>query len=261
MVAQAGLTGVNFAIAETGGVVVVTNEGNADMGTSLPLLHIACMGLEKLVPRAKDLGVFLRILARSGTGQPASVYATHFHGPVRGGEMHVVLVDNGRSAQLGSEVLRRSLSCIRCGACLNTCPVYRRSGGYAYGYIIPGPIGSVLGPQRSAAASDLPFASSLCGSCSDVCPVKIDIHHELIALRREMVAQGRTPQGRRALMKLLAWVLRHRALYEAVGRVARFLLRRMPGALRFGPVAAWRRGRDLPPAPAESFRDLLRRER
>ena len=261
LAAQAGITGVNFAIAETGGVVVVTNEGNADMGTSLPPLHIACMGLEKIVPRARDLGIFLRVLARSATGQPASVYATHFHGPVRGGEMHVVIVDNGRSAQLGSEVFRRSLSCIRCGACLNTCPVYRRSGGYAYGYLIPGPIGSVLGPQRTAEASDLPFASSLCGSCTDVCPVKIDVHHELLALRRVMVVQGRTPPGKRTLLRLLAWVLRHRAAYEAVGRLARFFLRRMPGALRFGPVGAWARGRELPAAPAESFRDMMRRER
>ena len=261
LAAQAGITGVNFAIAETGGVVVVTNEGNADMGTSLPPLHIACMGLEKIVPRARDLGIFLRVLARSATGQPASVYATHFHGPVRGGEMHVVIVDNGRSAQLGSEVFRRSLSCIRCGACLNTCPVYRRSGGYAYGYLIPGPIGSVLGPQRTAEASDLPFASSLCGSCTDVCPVKIDVHHELLALRRVMVVQGRTPPGKRTLLRLLAWVLRHRAAYEAVGRLARFVLRRMPGALRFGPVGVWARGRELPAAPAESFRDIMRRER
>jgi L-lactate dehydrogenase complex protein LldF len=261
MAAQAGMTGVNFAIAETGGVVVVTNEGNADMGTSLPPLHIACMGLEKIVPRARDLGVFLRVLARSATGQPSSVYATHFHGPVRGGEMHVVIVDNGRSVQLGSEVFRRSLSCIRCGACLNTCPVYRRSGGYAYGYLIPGPIGSVLGPQRSAEASDLPFASSLCGSCTDVCPVKIDVHHELLALRHEMVIQGRTAHGKRTLLRLIAWVLRHRAAYEAVGRLARFCLRRMPGVLRFGPVAAWARGRELPPAPAESFRDMMRRGR
>jgi L-lactate dehydrogenase complex protein LldF len=129
--AQAGLTGVNFAIAETGGVVVCTNEGNADMGASLPPLHIACMGIEKLIPRAADLSVFLRLLARSGTGQPITAYTSHFNGPLRGGEMHVVIVDNGRRRILGKETLRRSLGCICCGACMNTCTVYRRSGGYS----------------------------------------------------------------------------------------------------------------------------------
>ena len=147
MGAQAGLTGVNFAVAETGGVVVCTNEGNADMGASLPRLHIACMGIEKLIPRAAHLSVFLRLLARSGTGQPITGYTSHFNGPVRGGEMHVVIVDNGRSRILGQEAFRRSLGCIRCGACMNTCPVYRRSGGYSYGYTVPGPIGSILAPQ------------------------------------------------------------------------------------------------------------------
>ena len=128
--ADAGLTGVNFAIAETGGFVVCTNEGNADLGVSLPKLHIACMGIEKLIPRAKDLGVFLRLLARSATGQPITTYSSHFHGPLPGGELHIVLVDNGRSEILGSDEFRRSLNCIRCGACMNTCPVYRRSGGH-----------------------------------------------------------------------------------------------------------------------------------
>ena len=259
--AQAGITGVNFALADTGGVVVITNEGNADMGTSLPPLHVACMGVEKVIPRARDLGVLLRVLARSATGQPASVYATHFHGPLAGGEMHVVVVDNGRSAILARETFRRSLACIRCGACLNTCPVYRRSGGYSYGAVIPGPIGSVLSPLRDPRAhADLPFASSLCGSCSDVCPVKIDLHHELLALRRELAGRGLVPLGKRLSMKLMSFVMQRPWLYALVGRVARFLLRAAPWALRLGPGAAWARQRAFPPGPRASFREIWERE-
>ncbi|HZY03245.1 MAG TPA: lactate utilization protein B [Anaeromyxobacteraceae bacterium] len=258
--AQAGITGVNFAIAETGGVVVVTNEGNADMGTSLPPIHVACMGVEKVVPRARDLGVLLRVLARSATGQPSSVYASHFHGPLPGGEMHVVIVDNGRSAILARDAFRPSLWCIRCGACLNTCPVYRRSGGYSYGATIPGPIGSVLSALRNPRAhADLPFASSLCGSCSDVCPVRIDLHQELLAFRRELAGQGLVPLRKRLAMKAASLVMRRPALYALAGRVVRFLLRAAPWALRLGPGAAWARQRALPPGPRESFRDLWQR--
>jgi L-lactate dehydrogenase complex protein LldF len=261
LAAQAGLTGVNFALADTGGFVVVTNEGNADMGTSLPPLHIASMGVEKVIPRARDLGIFLRVLARSATGQPVSSYTTHFHGPIRGGELHVVVVDNGRSASLASPAFRRSLSCIRCAACLNTCPVYRRSGGYSYTYLIPGPIGSVLGPQRDARANaSLPFASSLCGSCSDVCPVKIDVHHELLALRGALAEQGQVAAGKRLSMWFLGFLLRHPALYELAGRMARLVLRRLPALARLGPGGVWARQRELPPAPAESFREMMRRQ-
>ena len=261
LAAQAGLTGVNFALADTGGFVVVTNEGNADMGTSLPPLHIASMGVEKVIPRARDLGIFLRVLARSATGQPVSSYTTHFHGPIRGGELHVVVVDNGRSASLASPAFRRSLSCIRCGACLNTCPVYRRSGGYSYTYLIPGPIGSVLGPQRDARANaSLPFASSLCGSCSDVCPVKIDVHHELLALRGALAEHGQVAAGKRLSMWFLGFLLRRPALYELAGRMARLVLRRLPALARLGPGGVWARQRELPPAPAESFREMMRRQ-
>ena len=260
LAAQAGLTGVNFALADTGGFVVVTNEGNADMGTSLPPLHIASMGVEKVIPRARDLGIFLRVLARSATGQPVSSYTTHFHGPIRGGELHVVVVDNGRSASLASPAFRRSLSCIRCGACLNTCPVYRRSGGYSYTYLIPGPIGSVLGPQRDARANaSLPFASSLCGSCSDVCPVQVDLHHQLLALRADVAARGILPWGKRMGMRLAGLVLRHPSLYRLAGGLARRALRGAPGLVRIGPAATWARQRQLPGAPSESFREIWRR--
>ncbi len=257
LAAQAGLTGVNFAVAETGGVVVCTNEGNADMGTSLPPIHIACMGVEKLVPRLADLGIFTRLLARSATGQPVTTYTSHFHGPMRGGELHVVIVDNGRSALLAAEGHRRALSCIRCGACMNTCPVFRRSGGYSYGAVIPGPIGSILSPARDPARhASLPFASSLCGSCTDVCPVRIDLHHQLLAWRGELVAQGRLAAGKHLAMKVASLLLRHPALYALSGRVGRFLLRHLPRALLYSRWNAWGRQRELPPAPVKSFREL-----
>jgi L-lactate dehydrogenase complex protein LldF len=261
MAAQAGLTGVNFAVAEIGGIVVCTNEGNADMGTSLPPLHIACMGVEKLVPRAKDLGVFLRVLARSATGQPVTTYSTHFCGPMRGGELHVVIVDNGRSAILAREAFRRSLTCIRCGACMNTCPVFRRSGGYSYGYTIPGPIGSLLAPLRDPRRhTSLPFASSLCGSCTDVCPVKIDLHDQLYAMRQELVREKLVPLRKRLSMAVLGFVLARPWAYRLAGKLVRWLVPRMPRALVYGGWNAWGRQRELPPMPKESFRDLLKRE-
>ncbi|MGJ5819578.1 lactate utilization protein B [Paludibaculum fermentans] len=259
--AQAGLTGVNFAIASTGGVVVCTNEGNADMGTSLPPLHIACMGVEKIVPRPQDLAIFLRLLARSATGQPVTTYTSHFHGPLPGGEMHVVIVDNGRARILGEEAFRRSLSCIRCGACMNTCPVYRRSGGYSYGYTVPGPIGSILGPQRDPAAyGSLPFASSLCGSCTDVCPVKIDLHHELLAFRQELAKKGYLPWQKRFSMWVMGQVLARRWAFLLGGKLMRSLMPLLPRALVYGPWNPWGKQRELPPMPRESFRDLLRKE-
>jgi L-lactate dehydrogenase complex protein LldF len=262
MTADAGLTGVNFAVAETGGLVVCTNEGNADMGTHLPRLHVACMGVEKVVPRLADLAVFLRLLARSATGQPVTTYTSHFHGPVAGGELHVVVVDAGRSAILADAAFRRSLACIRCGACLNTCPVYRRSGGYSYGYVVPGPIGALLASARDGRAhASLPFASTLCGSCDDVCPVRIDIHDELLARRGDLVRRGIVPLRKRLALRLLGFVLGHRAVYEAAGRLARFALRTLPRPLLYGPWNAWGRRRELPEAPRESFRETWRRTR
>jgi L-lactate dehydrogenase complex protein LldF len=261
MAAQAGITGVNFAVAETGGVVVCTNEGNADMGTSLPPLHIACMGVEKLIPRLQDLAVLLRLLARSATGQPVTTYTSHFNRPIRGGELHFVIVDNGRSRILGEESFRRSLSCIRCGACMNTCPVFRRSGGYSYGYTIPGPIGSILGPQRDPKAhASLPFASSLCGSCSDVCPVKIDLHHELYEFRQELVRRKLVPRQKRLGMAAMGFVLARPWAYRMAGALMRGIVPRLPRALLYGPWNLWGRQRELPPMPRHSFRDLLKKE-
>ena len=261
MGAQAGLTGVNFAVAETGGIVVCTNEGNADMGASLPPLHIACMGIEKLIPRAVDLGVFLRLLARSGTGQPITSYSSHFNGPLRGGEMHIVILDNGRSRILGQEAFRRSLGCIRCGACMNTCPVYRRSGGYSYGYTVPGPIGSILAPQRDPQKyASLPFASSLCGSCTDVCPVKIDLHHQLLAFRKVLVDLKAVPLQKRFSMAVMGFVLSRPALYRMGGSMMRAIVPRLPRGLIYGPWNPWGIQREIPPMPKESFRDLIQKE-
>ena len=259
--AQAGITGVNFAVAETGGFVVCTNEGNADLGVSLPKLHIACMGIEKIIPRAADLGVFLRLLARSATGQPITTYSSHFHGPLPGGEMHLILLDNGRSDILGSDDFRRSLNCIRCGACMNTCPVYRRSGGHSYDTTVPGPIGSILAPSRDAKKyNTLPFACTLCGSCTDVCPVKIDLHHQLLTWRRELAVKKHVPWSKRMSMRLGSMVLRRTWLYRWSGALARLIVPRLPRFLIYNRLNVWGRNRELPPFPPKSFRQLYQIE-
>jgi L-lactate dehydrogenase complex protein LldF len=257
LAAEAGITGVNFAVADTGGIVLCTNEGNADLGTALPPLHLACMGIEKLVPSLDDAAVFLRLLARSATGQPITAFTTHLAGPDPqrpGHAAHLFIVDNGRHRIANDAEHRRSLACIRCGACMNTCPVYRRASGHAYGTVVPGPIGAVLAPAMigTKTAKELPFASTLCGSCTDVCPVKIDLHDQLLAWRRRIAAEGHLPLSKRLGMKIGAWVLTKPQLYAAGG----WLARRMWPLLqwRWGPARAWTKDRDLPPAPAQSFR-------
>jgi L-lactate dehydrogenase complex protein LldF len=260
LAADAGITGVNFAIAETGGFVVCTNEGNADLGVSLPKLHIACMGIEKIIPRIADLGVLLRLLARSATGQPITTYTSHFHGPMRGGKLHIVILDNGRSELLGSTDFRRSLNCIRCGACFNTCPVYRRSGGHSYGVTVAGPIGSIINAAANPREhKSLPSACSLCGSCSDVCPVKIDLHQQLFISRRQLALAGLVPRTKRWSMKLTAAVLKRPWLYRIAGRVARTALRLLPRRLVYSRWNVWGRRRELPVAPRRSFRELIRK--
>ncbi len=255
--ADAAITGVNFAVAATGGIVVCTNEGNADLGVSLPRIHIACMGIEKIIPKASDLSVFVRLLARSATGQPITTYTSHFHGPAPDGELHIVIVDNGRSSILANEHFRRSLNCIRCGACMNTCPIYRRSGGHSYRNTVPGPIGSILAPARDASRNySLPFASSLCGSCTDVCPVKIDLHHQLLAWRREINARGILPWKKRLPMLAAAVVLRRPWLMNAARRAARLAIGILPRSITHNRWNAWGRQRELPTIPAKSFRDL-----
>lgn len=260
MTADAGITGVNFAIAETGGFVVCTNEGNADLGVSLPKLHIACMGIEKIIPRVKDLGVFLRLLARSATGQPITTYSSHFHGPREGSELHIVLVDAGRTEILGSPDFRGSLNCIRCGACMNTCPVYRRSGGHSYGATVPGPIGSILNPARDAHEhKTLPFACTLCGSCTDVCPVKIDLHHQLLTWRREIGGRKILGLQKRMAMKAGSHLLRRTWLFSLAGKMARKVGPLMPRFLLYNRLNGWGKQRELPKFPKQSFRDWYRR--
>ncbi|WP_428308835.1 lactate utilization protein B [Lacipirellula sp.] len=253
--AEAGLTGVNFGIAETGGFVVCTNEGNSDLGTSLPKLHIASMGIEKLVPRLDDLGVFLRLLARSATGQPITAYSTHYHGPRPGCELHIVLVDNGRTKLLASDDFRNSLRCIRCGACLNTCPVYRRSGGHSYAASVAGPIGSIVNPSRDPAKyHTLPFACTLCGSCGDVCPVKIDLPNQLLTWRQRIAELGLLEPSKRRLMVVAGKLLSSPRLYALAGSAGRTALRWAPRWLVYNRFNPWGRQRELPTPPAESFR-------
>ncbi len=260
--AQAGITGVNFAIAESGGFVVCTNEGNADLGVSLPPIHIACMGIEKLLPRLVDLSIFTRLLARSATGQPITTYTSHFHGPRAGGQLHIVIVDNGRSDIRANPTFQEALQCIRCGACMNTCPVYRRSGGHSYSNTVPGPIGSVLAPASDALIHhSLPYACTLCGSCTDVCPVKIPLHHQLLAWRGELAERKLIPFGKRLSMKLGSIVLGNPWLYRNAGWVARKSLRVLPHWLTHNRLNTWAKQRELPLAPKLSFRETFRKSR
>jgi L-lactate dehydrogenase complex protein LldF len=255
LTSRVALTGVNFGIAETGEFVVCTNEGNADLGVQLADMHIASMGIEKIIPQRKHLGIFLRLLARSATGQPVTTYSSHFRKPRPGQEMHIVLVDNGRSERLKSKDFRNALKCIRCGACMNTCPVYRRSGGHSYHTAIAGPIGSILAPGLDMEKhGDLPFASTLCGSCSNVCPVKIDIHNQLYKWRQVIVQKGYVDGSKKVGMTGLASILSSPWRYNLSGRMFRWVLKLMPGVLenRWNP---WTKQRDLPTPPTHSFRE------
>jgi L-lactate dehydrogenase complex protein LldF len=255
------LTGVNFAIAETGEFVVCTNEGNADMGAHLADVHIACMGIEKLIPQRRHLGVFLRLLARSATGQPITTYSSHFRKPRPGQELHIVLVDNGRSTHLGRKDFRNSLKCIRCAACFNTCPVYRRSGGHSYHTAVAGPIGSILSPNLDRKKyADLPFASTLCGSCSNVCPVKIDIHEQLYKWRQVIVQEGNAPAAKRAAMKTMTWVLSNPGVYHTAGKTSRWFMLNVPFTVKNG-LNPWHLQRELPTPPKQSFGEWYKKNK
>jgi L-lactate dehydrogenase complex protein LldF len=260
LAAQAGISGANFAVAETGSLVLVTNEGNADLGTALPPLHVACVGIEKVIPALDDAAVFLRLLARSATGQPISAYTTVLTGPRPGGELHIVLVDNGRTRLLADPERRRVLRCIRCGACLNTCPVYRRAGGHAYGTPVAGPIGAVLAPAIGTPSQDartLPYASSLCGSCTAVCPVRIDLHEQLLAWRRDAPV---LPAGLARGARVAAALMARPRVWRLATRVARFAWPLLGGVARVGgPAAAWASARELPQHPGPSFRERWQR--
>ena len=288
--AEVGISGVNFGVAETGTILILENEGNVRLTTSLPRTHIAVMGIEKVIPRFSDLDVFLKLLPRSGTGQRLTTYQSLITGTKRspnaeGPEaLHIVLMDNGRSRMLAHPVTRQALACIRCGACLNACPVYQQIGGHAYGSVYPGPIGAVITPQLIGIgkAAQLPYASSLCGACREVCPVKIDIPELLLHLRSEVTAgaangmvvqNGSVKRKRleRLTFRLYAFAWSRPALYEWGMRVARLLQRPVMRQGRIGkvsgllvrlipPLGAWTAWRDARPLAPRSFREQWRGE-
>ena len=286
--AEIGISGVNFGVAETGTILILENEGNIRLTTSLPKLHIAVMGIEKVIPRFQDLDVFLKLLPRSGTGQNLTTYQSIITGKKQNSEeegpeeLHIVLLDNGRSRMLAHPVTRQSLACIRCGACLNACPVYQQIGGHAYGSVYPGPIGAVITPQLIGLqrAGQLPYASSLCGACREVCPVKIDIPELLLHLRSEL-AEGHVENvsplhtekrtAERLAFKLWAMLVGRAWIYERIGRVARVMQRfvikdgRLKTQARWmtrfaSPLTAWAADRNIRPIERQTFREAWRKE-
>ncbi len=280
LAADIGISGANFLVAETGSVVIVENEGNARLATTVPRIHVAIAGIEKVIPRASDLATFLKLLARSATGQFLSAYTSFLSGPRRPGEidgpdeLYVVLLDNGRTRLLPDKEKRQTLYCIRCGACLNACPVYRKIGGHSFPGVYSGPIGAILTPQFMGVAHEpeLPFASSLCGACAEVCPVKIDIPKVLLGLRAEVKkAETRDQRNRleRLAFRAFAFLMTHPRLYEVVGRMAALMapsgagkwISTAPPLMNVPPVRAWLSQRDLPPPPTRSFREQWRRRR
>jgi L-lactate dehydrogenase complex protein LldF len=265
--ARVAISGANFAVAETGSVCVVESEGNGRFCTTLPDTLVTVVGIEKLVPTPEDLEVFLQLLPRSSTGERMNPYTTLWTGVTPGDgpqSFHVVLLDNGRTDVLGDEVGRPTLACIRCSACLNVCPVYARTGGHAYGSVYPGPIGAILTPQLRGVeeASTLPYASSLCGACYEVCPVMIDIPRVLVHLRARVVESGASAQSERAAMRALAWTFGDDRRYRRAQKIGRLagrpfahdgLIARLPG------LGAWTGTRDLRAVPRQTFREWWER--
>jgi len=273
--ADMGITGANFAVAETGTIALVENEGNIRLSTTLPRIHVVLMGIEKVIPSLEDLAVFLKVLPRSATGQKMSSYVSFITGARRGGEkdgaqeFHLIILDNGRSRILQDEEKRESLYCLRCGACLNVCPVYSKIGGHAYGWVYSGPIGSIITPPLVGLdkSKDLPYASSLCGACREVCPVRINIPHILVRLRNEWVEGGQDrrkgpPLIERVAMRLWAFAMRRRRIYNLIFRLPALFqgpmlkdgkFDRLPFAL-----SGWTENRDFPPLAKKPFRSIWR---
>lgn len=250
---EVAMTGANFGIAETGEVVVCTNEGNADMGTSLANVHIVSMGIEKVIPNHDSLGIFTRLLARSATGQPVTSYTSHYQKPRKGGELHIILVDNGRSNILGNKDHIQTLKCIRCGACMNTCPVYRRSGGYSYSFFIPGPIGINLGMLKDPEKYYTNLqACSLCFSCNNVCPVKIDLGNQIYKWRQGLDAMGKANPAKKLLSSGMGYLFKHPVLFHTALRVAP-VVNKLPRPLVYNSLNQWGIGREIPHFAGQSF--------
>jgi L-lactate dehydrogenase complex protein LldF len=265
--ADAGITGANFAVAETGMISITENEGNARLTSALPRTMITLVGIEKVLPRLEDLALFLPMLAVMGTGQPLTCYNTLYAGPRQPGEpdgpeaWHVVLLDNGRTGVLADPEQRDALRCIRCGACLNVCPIFRNVGGHTYGTVYGGPIGSVLTPNLLGLQpwKHLSYASSLCGACTETCPVQIDLHHHLLQNRRNAVAQ-RPRRLERLAFRLFARVANRPGLWALATRLARAGMR-LRGAVNgsvLDPARAWTQTRELPPVAGQTFREWWR---
>ena len=277
LTAGMGVTGANFGVADTGTIVLVENEGNIRLSTSLPRIHVALMGIEKLVPSLDDLAVFLKVLARSASGQKMSSYVSFITGPRRPGEadgadeFHLVIIDNGRTRILADAEMRESLYCLRCGACLNVCPVYQKIGGHAYGSVYSGPIGSIITPAFAGLekAKDLPFASTLCGACREICPVRIDIPRILLKLRSDWSETKSDERGptvvERLAIKLWSLAMRHRVIYSLGFRIAAFLQGPMSedGKIKRLPFAfsGWTEYRDFPVLARKSFRSMWNDQR
>jgi len=279
LAAGMGITGANFMVAETGTVALVTNEGNGRMCTSMPKVHVAIAGMERIVPSMEDLGTFLRLLIRSATGQMISSYVTTVTGPRKAAdedgpeEFHLVIVDNGRSRLLADPELREALYCLRCGACLNACPVYKKVGGHAYGWVYPGPIGAVVSPMLTnlSDAKDLPFASTLCGACREACPVNIDLPRMLLYMRKELT-QGETYPEHKSRSTVEAAAMKGwRAsvssglmmrLANAFGRFAQLPIARRGRINRLPPpLSGWTRARSFPALASKPFRTRWRKRR
>lgn len=257
--ADISMTGVNFAVASEGSFVVCTNEGNADMGTSFPDIHIAIMGMEKVVPDYEALGIYTRLLARSATGQPITTYTSHYRKPAPGKEIHIVIVDNGRSNVVRNENHRNMLKCLRCGACMNTCPVYRRTGGYSYSYFIPGPLGINLGMLKSPEKySGNVSACSLCHSCSNVCPAKIDLAEQIYLWRQDLDSLHKADPMKKFMIKRMKWIMNRPSLFYTAVKSGK-ILKYFPRFLIYNKLNTWGKSREIPRFAPRSFNSMWKK--
>ena len=259
--AEAAMTGANFAVASTGECVVCTNEGNADMGTSQPKLQITAFGMEKIVPDRDALGVFTRLLARSGTGQPITTYTSHYRKPRKGGELHIIIVDNGRSRILADQEHVKALNCLRCGACMNTCPVYRRSGGYSYTYFIPGPIGINLGMLKAPLHYyDNVSACSLCYSCQNVCPAKVDLADQIYHWRQQLHTLGVASSSKKLMSGGMKFLMSRPALFNFALKNAP-IVNSLPRGMIYNDLNDWGKEREIPEFAKESFNEMWKKNK